>query len=164
VPSPLIRAYMGAHLVQGELDVKERRVSDFISDPNVSVLTVNFATWQDMLSPADNTPVPVESTRVRKDLVHLIVPGDAPSLLAPRVPTQPVPVHIGVGFYSVDGLLHRRVNESTQVDQIMRGVERLYLPITDVVLRYGLNHGFDAELPVVLVNTTHIEYWTAPRG
>jgi hypothetical protein len=164
VAVPQIRAYLDAHLVQGNLDVKERRVSDFICDPNISLLVLDHATWQDMLAAADNTPAPADSARVRKDLARLIVPGDSPSVLAPRVATQQVAVHIGVGLFTVDGMLNRRVGETTPIDQMLRGAGRLFVPITNAIVRYGPNGSFDTEIPVALVNTGLVQYWTGPRG
>ena len=161
--TPQVRAYLDAHLVQGELDVKERRVSDFISDPNVSLLMLEHATWQDMLAAADNTPAPADLARVRKDLVRIIVPHDAPTVLAPRVATMPVAMHVGVGLYTVDGYIHRREGDSTPVDQLLRGAGRLFLPISQAIIRYGPNGGFDAQVPIALVNTALVQYWTGQR-
>lgn len=161
--TPQVRVYLDAHLVTGELDVKDRRVSDFISDPNISVLILERATWQDMLASADNTPAQADVARVRKDMARIIIPGDSPSVLAPRVPTQQIPVHVGVGLYTVDGMLNRRVGESAPVDLILRGVGRLFVPITSALVRYGPNGAFDAEVPVALVNTGLVQYWTGPR-
>jgi len=163
VATPQVRAYLDAHVVQGELEVKERRVSDFISDPNVSLLLLEHATWQDMLAAADNTPAPADLARVRKDLARLIVPHDTPTVLAPRVATQPIAVHIGLGLYTVDGMIHRREGDSTPIDQHLRGAGRLFLPVSQAIIRYGPNGGFDTQVPVVLVNTTLVQYWTGPR-
>jgi hypothetical protein len=154
--------YLDAHVVQGELDVKDRRVSDFVGDPNISLLVLENTTWQDLLAPADNTPAPAENARVRKDMARLIVPGDTPSLLAPRVPTHPLPVHIGVGLFTVDGMLHRRDGDTSPVDLLLRS--RLFVPITGAAVRYGPNGEFDSEVSVVLVNSGLMQYWTGARG
>ncbi len=161
--TPQVRVFLDAHLVQGELDVKERRVSDFISDPNISLLILEHATWQDMLAPSDNTPAPADVARVRKDLARVIIPHDSPTILAPRVPTHPVAVHIGVGLLTVDGLIHRREGDTTPIDQLLRGSGRLFLPVSQAIVRYAPNGGFDAEVSVALVNTALIQYWTGPR-
>jgi hypothetical protein len=153
---------MDAHVVQGELDVRDRRVSDVVADPNVSVLALEHATWQDLLTPADNTPAPADNARVRKEMARLIVPEDDPFPLAHRAATQPLPIHIGLGLFTVDGMIHRRVGDTSPVDLMLR--EHLFVPITNAMVRYGPNGEFDAQFPVVLVNTNLIQYWTGPRG
>jgi hypothetical protein len=159
---PQIRAYLEAQVLQGQLDVRERRVSDFVGDPNVSILVLEHATWQDLLSSADNTPAPAENVRIRKEAARLIVPGDSPTLLAPRVATQPLAIHIGLGLFTVDGMLNRRVGDTSPIDMMLRA--RLFVPITNAVVRYGPNAEFDSQIAVVLVNSSLIQYWSGARG
>jgi hypothetical protein len=160
----MIRAYLDAHLVVGELDVKERRVSDFISDPNISILMLENSTWQDLLAPADNTPAPAETARIRKDMARIIVPGDTHNVLAPRLTTHQLPVHIGLGLFTVDGMFNRREGDTAPVDQAFRGGARLFVPVTDALIRYAPNGGFDTKVSVALINTSLIQYWTGPRN
>jgi hypothetical protein len=72
-------------------------------------------------------------------------------------------MHIGVGLFTVDGMVHRREGDTAPVDQLLRGTGRLFLPVSQAIIRYGPNGGFDAEVPIALVNTTLIQYWTGPR-
>jgi hypothetical protein len=164
VATTQVRAYFDAQVVQGTLDVRERRVSDFINDPNVSLLMLEQATWQDMLAATDSAPGPAELARVRKEMARIVIPYDSPSVLAPRLTTVLVPVHIGLGLFTVDGMIHRREGDTSEVDQQLRGASRLFLPATQATIRYGPNGGFDIEVPVALVNTSLIQYWTGPRG
>src|SRR5206468_12553818 len=102
----------------------------------------------------------------RKDNIQLIVPRDTLSPLRPRVSTQQFAVKLALDMFSIQGQLHRRASDSSNLAAYLGQPDRTFIPLTEAGVRYLPNPRFDGQEPVLLINIQQVRFWAllaAPR-
>lgn len=160
MPNAWVALYTPSFLVTGQLDPGGRRLSDHLNDRVTSFVSVDDVTYYDLLS-QDAPPSNAVSLTVRKEAVHLVVPDDSPDPLRPRVRTDALPIVLGFAQFQVRGRFHRQPGDPTLlVELFANSATRMFFPVSNAEIRYLLNSQFDAQVPLALVNTREIQYWS----
>lgn len=159
MPSAWVALYTPSHLVTGRIDPASRRLSDYLNDRVTSFVSVDNATYYDLLS-QDAPPSTAVSLTLRKEAVQLVVPEDAPDPLRPRVRTDALSIVLGFAQFQVRGRFHRQPGDSSLlVELFSNSATRTFFPVSDAKVRYLLNSQFDAQVPLALVNTRELQFW-----
>ncbi len=161
MPSGWVALYTPSCLVTGQLDPGSRRLSDHLNDRVTSFVSVENVAYHDLLS-QDAPPSNAVSMTLRKEAIHLVVPEDAPAdPLRPRVRTDALPIVLGFAQFQVRGRFHRQPGDpKLLVELFADSATRMFFPVSDAEIRYLLNSQFDAQVPLALVNTREIQYWS----
>ena len=155
-----VALYTPSCLVQGRLDPGIRRLSDLLNDRSTSLVSVDDVSYYDLLSDAAE-PSRAVSLTVRKESLQLVVPEDSPDPLRPRVRTNALPMLLGFSGFHVRGHLHRQQNDPSRLGELFANpLTRPFFAVSDAEIRSLFNGRFDAQVPLALVNTRQLEFWT----
>jgi hypothetical protein len=158
--SPWVALYTPTCLVTGQIDPLGRRLSDHLNDRVTGFVPVHNVTYYDLLSDDATRSKSVVLT-LRKEAVHLVVPEDAPDPLRPRLKTDAVPLVLGFSVYQVRGRFHRQPGDSTQLVELFgNAATRTFFAVSDAEIHYLPNARFDVSVPLLLVNTKQLEFWS----
>jgi hypothetical protein len=99
------------------------------------------------------------SIAIKKESVQLITTlVDQMDPLRPRAPTQSVRMAMGLDFFTVEGLLHRRTGDPTDIAVFLSRPGRAFVPVTDATFSYLPNADFDGAAPILFVNAMQIRF------
>jgi hypothetical protein len=159
MPNAWVALYTPSYLVTGRIDPAGRRLSDHLNDRVTNFVSVDDVTYYDLLS-QDAPPSKAVSMTLRKEAVQLVVPEDIPDPLRPRVRTDALDIVFGFAQFQVRGHFHRQPGDSSLlVELFSNSATRTFFPVSDAEVRYLLNSQFDAQVPLVLVNTRELQFW-----
>ena len=159
MPEAWVALYTPTCLVTAKLDPGGRRLSDHLNDRSTSYVVVDDVTYYDLLSDGSE-PTTAVSMTLRKDLVQLVVPEDAPDPLRPRIRTNALPMVLGLSGFNVRGHLHRQPSDPTRLVELFANpATRPFVAVSDAEIRYLFNGRFDATVSLALVNTKNIQFW-----
>jgi hypothetical protein len=148
------------HVVIGQVNPGTRRISDFLNMTDREYIEISDAHWHDLFSERAQL-IPAGLITMAKSAVQLVIPRDTMPFGAPRVPTQQIRLDMVLPLFSVKGTLHRRVDEPSNLMQLLTGYSRQFLAVSDAHIHYLPNSKFDTQVPLVLMNTRQIRFWAA---
>jgi hypothetical protein len=151
--------YTATCLIRGQVhDAGAKRLSDYLNDHRFSYLDLTHAVRYELLT-EDTVPVDRTSVLIHKEAIQLVIPEDRLNPHSPAwVPTRRVDVELGIGQFSVRGLLHRRLDEPASLVPLLHGDYRRFVAVSGALLRFLPNSALDRTAPVVLVNTRCVDF------
>ena len=155
-----VALYTQSCLVTGQLDTNGRRLSDCLNDRMTGFVVIDKVTYYDMLGDGAEKQAAVSLT-VRKDSILIAVPEDSPDPLRPRVRTNVAPLVLGFDAYHVRGHLHRQPGDAGHLIELFSNpATRPFFPVSDSSVRCLFNSRYDADVPLALVNTKRLDFWS----
>ena len=159
MPSAQVALYTPTALVSGQIDPGGRRLSDYLNDRMTNFVSIDSATYYDVLAGGDESFQAVSLT-LRKESVVLAVPEDRPDPLRPRVTTNALRIALGFDGFHVRGSLHRQPSDSTRLVELFSNpATRSFFAVSDARIRHLFNSAYDTDVSLVLVNTKLLQFW-----
>jgi hypothetical protein len=151
------------HVVIGQVNTGSRRISDFLNMGDREYIEIADAQWHDLFSEKAQL-TPAGMITMGKAAVQLVIPRDTMPFGAPRVQTQQLRLDMVLTLFSVKGTLHRRVDEPSNLLQLLTGYSRQFLAVSDAHIHYLPNSKYDSQVPLVLINTRQVRFWAAEQA
>jgi hypothetical protein len=156
-----VELYLRDRVVCGLLSTYEGRTLDLFNDPRVDCINVYESQTESLHLSAE--PRESGTLSIQKKKILLIVPYDVPPTLQAKlrgwwVPKRPVRVEVGIGPFSLEGLLHYWQNDAISLHEIACGPSsRSYIPITEVMLESVYRQEWTAQRETVFALRSAID-------
>ncbi len=148
------------HAVAGDVSTRGKRLSDFLNDPNESVIRLDHATIA-RLDSRDEVLERASMTIVPKQLALVLVDsGTAPGgvrRLYSYTQKETHEVFLVADRLEVRGQIHVAHADAIDFHRLLSTYEGSFLPVTNATLKVGGNPGQEIEQATLLVNIRHIE-------
>lgn len=160
-----VEVYLRDQVIRGELPDGQGRPLDQLNNARENYIILGNALSGSLH--VDAPPMKLGTVRVQRDQILLVVPHDAPSMVAPRlrsgwVEKRRARVIVGLGPLAVTGSLHMGQWEGTTevtVEQIARSSDaRAFLPATQATVASQYDPNWSIESGSVFLARAAIGY------